>query len=64
MIWGSLFALGAAVEVWALRNGKRGDTLSERVRRWFRVDTTWGIFAFTLVWASFSLWFLRHITGW
>lgn len=63
VIWGSVFVLGTAVEVWALRNGKPGDTLSERIRKWFRVDTRTGKVAFTAAWSGFSSWFLVHIVG-
>lgn len=62
-IWGSVFVLATAVEVWALRNGREGDTLSERIRRWFRVDTRTGKVVFTLAWLYFSAWFLDHIAG-
>lgn len=62
-IWGSVFVLGTAIEVWALRNGKPGDTLSERIRAWFRVDTMAGKAVFTTVWVAFSAWFLAHIVG-
>lgn len=63
VIWGGLFAVGTAVEVWALRNGKPGDTLSERIRKWFRVDTALGKAVFTVAWVGFGVWFLAHILG-
>ena len=61
VIWGGLFAVGTAVEVWALSNGKPGDTLSERVRSWFRVDTVPGKVVFSTAWVGFAAWFLVHI---
>jgi hypothetical protein len=60
-IWGGVFLVGAAVEVWALKNSIPGDTLSERTRKWFRVDTRTGKVVFTLGWLSFSAWFLNHV---
>lgn len=63
VIWASLFAAGTAVEVWALRNGREGDTLSERIRAWFRVDTRTGKVVFTVGWLYFSAWFLNHVIG-
>jgi len=63
VIWASVFVLGTAVEVWALRNGREGDTLSERIRAWFRVDTRTGKVVFTVGWVGFSVWFLSHVLG-
>ncbi len=61
VVWGGLFAVGAAYEVYALFNKKVGDTLSERTRALFRVGTRPGRVIFTAAWCAFSVWFLRHI---
>lgn len=61
VIWGGLLAAGAAFEVYALRNGRSGDTLSESTRRWFRVRTKPGALVFGVLWCAFSAWFLVHI---
>lgn len=61
VIWGSVLALGTAIEVWALKNGRPGDTLSERIRAWFRVDTRIGKVVFTGGWLAFATWFLVHV---
>ncbi|MFC8277174.1 hypothetical protein ACFUJR_32520 [Streptomyces sp. NPDC057271] len=62
-VWGGLLAAGAAFEVYALRNGRRGDTLSERTRAWFQVRTRVGRAVFVVVWAAFASWYLVHIIG-
>lgn len=61
IVWGGLLAAGAAFEVYALRNGRSGDTLSESTRRWFRVRTPAGALVFGVAWCAFALWFLVHI---
>ncbi|MCT9090577.1 hypothetical protein N4G70_17190 [Streptomyces sp. ASQP_92] len=61
VIWGAVLAVGALVELWALRNAQPGDTLSERVRVWFRTHTRPGRAAFAVAWLGFSAWFLVHI---
>lgn len=63
IVWGGLLAIGAGVEIWALRNGKPGDTLSERTRYWFHVKSPVGRAVFGVVWVVFSVWFLLHILG-
>lgn len=62
-VWGGVLLLGSAVEMWALKNATSGDTLSERTRKWFRVDTKTGKVVFTACWLAFSAWFLVHILG-
>jgi len=54
LVWGGLFAVGAAYEAYTLRNKADGDTLSERTRSWFRVHTKPGR-------AVFTVWYLLHI---
>ncbi|MFP3990642.1 hypothetical protein U9R90_24895 [Streptomyces sp. E11-3] len=61
IIWGGLLAAGAGFEVYALRNGREGDTLSERTRAWFRVRTRPGRAVFAVAWCGFAAWFLIHI---
>ncbi|MEL3944511.1 hypothetical protein [Streptomyces sp. LNU-CPARS28] len=61
VIWGAVLAVGALVELWALRNAQPGDTLSERVRTWFRTHTRPGRAVFAAAWLGFSAWFLVHI---
>jgi hypothetical protein len=63
VVWGSLLVVGAVVEVWALRNARAGDTLSERTRVWFRVRTPFGRAVFAVAWVGFAAWFLVHILG-
>ncbi|MFD8233984.1 hypothetical protein ACFV20_19150 [Streptomyces sp. NPDC059696] len=62
-VWGGLILAGAAFEVYALRNAREGDTLSESTRRWFRVHTKAGKVLFVVGWVGFSVWFLDHIVG-
>lgn len=61
IVWGGLLVVGAAVEVHALFNERAGDTLSERVRAWFRVRTRRGRLVFAGSWVGFAVWFLFHI---
>lgn len=62
-LWGGLLAAAAAVELWALSNRAPGDTLSERIRDWFRVKSASGRTVFALLWTGFAAWFLIHILG-
>lgn len=61
LVWGGIVIAGAAYEGWALVTKRSGDTLSERVRTWFRVRTCTGRAVFTVAWLVFSVWFLIHI---
>lgn len=66
MIWTVLWiawGLGFfAIEIPALRNDVKGDTLSEHLRRWFRVDTHLGRTAWLVTSALFFVaWFIPHI---
>ena len=63
LVWGGLITAGAAFEVYALRNARQGDTLSESTRRWFRVHTKAGAVTFAVAWLGFSGWYLWHIIG-
>lgn len=63
VVWGSLLVVGAVVEGLALWNTRPGDTLSERTRSWFRVNTRAGRVMFVVVWVGFAAWFLVHILG-
>jgi hypothetical protein len=63
VVWGGLILAGAGFEVYALRNAREGDTLSESTRRWFRVHTKAGAIVFAVGWVGFSVWYLAHILG-
>lgn len=65
-IWGGIITAGAAYEIYALANRKRGDTLSETTRKAFRIHTSKaGRIAFGTSWAAFAVWFWGHILyGW
>lgn len=60
-VWAGLIGLGLAYEAWTIRNVGRGDTLSETVRRVFRVHTTPGRLVFLAAWLGFAGWFAAHI---
>jgi hypothetical protein len=62
-VWGGLILAGAGFEVYALRNARQGDTLSESTRRWFRVHTKAGAIVFAVAWTGFGVWYLAHILG-
>ena len=60
-VWGGLILAGTAFEVYALRNGRDGDTLSETTRRLFQVRSKAGKIIFTGAWLAFTVWYLFHI---
>lgn len=60
-VWFALLLYGLVLELWALVNGRPGDTLSERVRAWFRVHKQPGWAIFAVAWVAFSIWFFVHI---
>ncbi|MFF3056370.1 hypothetical protein [Streptomyces sp. NPDC057909] len=62
-LWGTLLLLGVAYEIYTLADAEHGDTLSERIRAWFRVHTRPGRALFTAGWSAFAIWFLAHIVG-
>lgn len=53
-----------AIEVPAIRNDTRDDTLSEHLRRWFHTDTHLGRTAFLAASLVFIGWFIPHILRW
>jgi hypothetical protein len=65
MIWagwlvvvvGSFFAL----EVPALRNARKGDTLSEQIRMWFHTGNPYGRGVWLVTSGVFFAWFVAHI---
>ena len=68
--WGGLLAAGLAFEGWALAHNKRGDTLSEFTRKWFRTGypddpsvrrSKAGRIIFGVAWTGFAGWYLWHI---
>jgi hypothetical protein len=60
-VWGGWVIAFGVLEARALASKRQGDTLSERVRAWFRVNTGPGRALFTAVWSGFAVWFLIHI---
>lgn len=61
--WALILATAGVLEAWGIRNAGREATLSEAVRRVFRVRTSRsGRILFAAAWAAFSAWFVRHIT--
>lgn len=63
LLWLAWIAMFAGVEGVAVFNDVREDTLSEHLRRWFRVDTHVGRTAFLAASVVFFAWFLPHILG-
>lgn len=65
-IWSAVIVAGVAFEAYTLRNGKEGDTLSEKTRKVFRIHTSRaGRLAFAGSWLAFASWFCGHILwGW
>lgn len=58
ILWGLSFFI---VEGFALKNDMPGDTLSEHLRKWFRVDTRPGRTAWLVTFGGFAAWFFVHI---
>jgi hypothetical protein len=59
--WGTILGGALAWELRCVFNGKLGDTLSERIRVWFRTNTRPGKAAFVLAWLGLTAWFIPHI---
>lgn len=58
LAWAALFAI---LEGNAIANETEGDTLSERLRTWFRTKTKAGRFGFTAVVVALVAWLIPHI---
>lgn len=55
--WAIWAAVGAGLEVWALRDKEKGDTLSEQI---------WGLFKWPVLWwtgAGLLIWAVIHFLG-
>jgi len=61
VVWVTWLLLFGIFEGAALVDRRAGDTLSERTREWFRVNTPRGRIVFGLGWTAFAGWFLWHI---
>lgn len=61
VVWGVLLGVCAVYEAYAIGSHRVGDTLSERLRSWFRVSTRSGRIVFTVTWLAFTAWFVPHI---
>ncbi|MFE0490245.1 hypothetical protein [Streptomyces griseoaurantiacus] len=61
IVWSAILGGAFAFEMYAVFNGRDGDTLSERVRAWFRVSTRSGKAAFVVAWLGLTAWFIPHI---
>ncbi len=69
--WALWFVMFMAIEIPALLNKKRGDTLTEVIRYWFGFSKragdkqSWGMRARRGSFYAFSIWFFGHIAyGW
>lgn len=63
VLWVAWILAFFAVEIPAIRNARRNDTLSEHFQAWFHVRTTWGKWTWIIAWGVFSAWFVPHILG-
>lgn len=65
IIWVTWLLYFAVAEAIGLASRRDGDTLSERVRVWFRTKSRAGHVGFLIAWTVFAIWFLVHILwGW
>ncbi|THA72547.1 hypothetical protein E6R60_26835 [Streptomyces sp. A0642] len=60
-VWGVILGAAFAYEMYGVFNKTSGDTLSERVRAWFRTSTRGGKAAFVIAWLGLTAWFIPHI---
>lgn len=63
LMWAAWVALFGVMEANAVRSEAEGDTLSERLRDWWKVKTPAGRLGFTAAWSIFAMTFLGHIVG-
>lgn len=61
LLWVGWLLAFAIIEGVALHNDMPGATLSEHLRRWFRVDTKLGRTAFLVVTVGLAAWLVAHI---
>lgn len=62
ILWIAWILMFAGIELVAVINDSRGDTLSEHLRKWFCVDTHVGRTVWLIVSGVFFAWFVVHIT--
>ena len=61
VLWVGWIVAFFVIEGVALRNDMPGDTLSEHIRKWLRMDTKLGRSVFLVAFGGFALWFVVHI---
>ena len=61
--WILWIAMFFAIEMPAVFNKEKDDTLSEHFQKWFRTRGTWGRFAWFGVFGFFAAWFAWHIAA-
>lgn len=61
ILWVGWILAFFAIEIPAIRNDLREDTLSEHIRRWFSTKTHHGRSVFIVAWLAFTVWFVPHI---
>jgi hypothetical protein len=61
LVWLVVLGGPALLDYWYDRGEPDADTLSERIRDWFQVDTPLGKVAFTVTLAAGAHWLHRHI---
>ncbi|MFE6000269.1 hypothetical protein ACFQ6C_25970 [Streptomyces sp. NPDC056454] len=59
--WGAVLGAAFVYEMYGVLNKTDGDTLSERIRVWFRTSTRGGKAAFVVAWLGLTAWFIPHI---
>lgn len=60
-VWLAVIGGAAALDIWADRNDREGDSLSEATRALFRTNTRGGRFTFTVALFGVVVWFYDHI---
>lgn len=59
LVWMGLFLVVSGLELWAILNARKGDTLSEQVKPFLRHWVAIRIFTF-VVWVGFIVWLTWH----
>ena len=61
LLWIGWILAFVIIEGVALHNDMPGDTLSEHIRKYFRVDVKIGRTIFLIIWVGFAAWMVAHV---
>lgn len=61
LVWGAVAALVIFLEFAGIVGKRKGDTISELTRKYFKTDTPAGATLFGVTWLGFAAWYFWHI---